>query len=111
MPNGGFDNCLTCWFNRKNKGEAGHEHMDDEGEPYCLIREVAITSNPAYTYCANSPHNTSEKIETPIGPIFHAEVDNHRRVMLLPAPDSEAIRMNLLELLAHIPSEPQAYPG
>ena len=25
MPNGGSDNCGTCWFNERNKGEVGFD--------------------------------------------------------------------------------------
>jgi len=31
MPDGGSDCCGTCWFNERNKGEAGYAHADDAG--------------------------------------------------------------------------------
>ena len=52
MPNGGSDCCGTCWFNAKNKGEAGYGHRKDPDPEYCLIRQLEIRS-PMYTYCAN----------------------------------------------------------
>ena len=46
MPNGGSDCCGTCWFNRKNEGEAGYgKGRDSSIEPYCDIRGQAI-ENP-----------------------------------------------------------------
>ncbi len=44
MPNGGSDCCGTCWFNAKNKGEAGYEHRGDAAPEYCLIRKLVKRS-------------------------------------------------------------------
>ena len=42
MPNGGSDNCGTCWFNTKNKGETGLGRFRDPAPDFCSIRELAI---------------------------------------------------------------------
>ena len=101
MPNGGSDCCGTCWFNRANRGEAGHQHNYDQAEaPYCEIRDVAI-ENPFYTYCANHPHRRPERDPIPIGPITRntsGGVRNDREVWK-PSPDSEEVRQHLLGLL------------
>ena len=103
MPNGGTDNCYTCWFNRKNRGKRGHpKRRDDSEEPYCTIRDVPI-SDPAYTYCANHPIHRPERDPVPIGPLLVAEVVpgtfSYDRVVWKRSPDSEEIRQHLLELL------------
>jgi hypothetical protein len=39
MPNGGSDCCGTCWFNARNKGEAGRNRSASPSEPnYCITR-------------------------------------------------------------------------
>jgi hypothetical protein len=55
MPNGGSDCCGTCWFNARNKGEAGYAHADDPEPKFCTIRGLAI-ENSFWTYCGNHPH-------------------------------------------------------
>jgi len=50
MPNGGSDCCATCWFNAKNKGEAGYAHSKDLEPSFCSIRNLPI-EDPFYTYC------------------------------------------------------------
>lgn len=42
MPNGGSDCCGTCWFNLKNKGEAGYDHVKDPEPDRCAIRTIDI---------------------------------------------------------------------
>ena len=113
MPNGGTDNCGTCWFNARNKGEAGYDHINDEGIHYCVIRNQVITGDAFHTYCANSPYNTNDKIPTPIGPIYVAsqEEGSPARVQWQPSPDSEEIRLKLLELLTNIEETPQMFMG
>lgn len=102
MPNGGSDCCGTCWFNRRNRGEAGYRHARDESvEPYCEIRDVSI-KNPFYTYCANHPHRRPDRDRIPIGPITRYAGDgmsNDRKVWIL-SPDTEEIRLHLLNLLS-----------
>jgi|AMZC01.1.fsa_nt_AMZC01001351.1_1 hypothetical protein len=126
MPNGGIDNCLTCWFNAKNKGVANVAHHEYEGEDFCLIRQLRIEGNPVHTYCANSPFNTSEslnpvdKIEVPVGGVYKAAIDTHigvwppdpyARVLWQAAPDTEEIRQRLLEMLKKITEIPAEYGG
>lgn len=105
MPNGGTDNCLTCWFNRKNRGKPGHpdrERLNDPEEPYCTIRDLPV-SDPAYTYCANHPAHRPERDPIPIGPVLVAEVIPgtlaYERVIWKPSPDSDEVRDHLLDLL------------
>jgi len=38
MPNGGSDCCGTCWFNARNKGEAGYGHALATEPARCTIR-------------------------------------------------------------------------
>ena len=47
MPNGGSDCCATCWFNRKNRGEAGYDHVGAPEPAYCEIREFDIPDPPS----------------------------------------------------------------
>lgn len=108
MPNGGSDCCGTCWFNRKNQGETGYKHADDPGPGYCDIRDVEI-EDPFWTYCANHPRRSPEGDPIPIGPIL---VDRGQgRESWKHSPDTETIRLHLLELLGQIEEQPkQEYP-
>ena len=109
MPNGGSDDCGTCWFNRKNRGEAGYAHANDEGPAYCEIRELDIP-DPFYTYCANHPHRCPERDPIPIGPIFIDPEDAGRDIWKQ-SPDTEEVRTHLLDLLAGIQEQPkEEYP-
>ena len=106
MPNGGSDCCGTCWFNGKNKGEAGYDHANDPEPAFCNIRSLPI-ADPFYTYCGNHPYRRPERDPIPIGPVFTGE---ERRV-LLPSPDTEEIRQHLLALLGQIEARPHTeYP-
>lgn len=109
MPNGGSDCCGTCWFNSKNKGEAGYGHARDVGPDYCLIRCIAIVS-PFYTYCTNHPHRRPERDSVPIGPVLTGDSSGAREVWR-PSPDTEKIRQHLLRLLASQQEQPTSeYP-
>ena len=66
MPNGGSDCCSTCWFNKRNKGEAFCENPDDLLPDFCNIRALPI-EDPVYTYCANHPRRRPEHDRIPIG--------------------------------------------
>ncbi len=101
MPNGGSDCCGTCWFNRRNKGEAGCGHSGDSEPDHCEIRDLTI-DNPFYTYCANHPHRVSWKLRVPIGPVFTGNSDGIREVWS-PSPDNEDARLGLLDLLGKLP--------
>lgn len=110
MPNGGSDCCGTCWFNRKNKGEAGYQHSNDPEPAYCTIRNLPIEI-PFYTYCANHPHRFPDKFDIPVGPVFVGD-STGRRDILTPSPDTEEIRQALLRLLSAIEETPEPeYPA
>ena len=100
MPNGGSDCCGTCWFNRKNRGEAGYKRAHGSEAPYCEIRDVEI-EDPFYTYCANHPHRRPERDPIPIGPITRYAGDgmSDSREVWIPSPNSEEIRRHLLDML------------
>ena len=108
MPNGGSDNCGTCWFNRTNKGEAGHPKTGSAEPAYCIIREIQIEA-AFYTYCANHPKRSRERDPVPIGPVL---VDQGRgRELWKHSPDTETVRRHLLDLVAQIEESPKAeYP-
>jgi hypothetical protein len=108
MPNGGSDCCGTCWFNRNNKGEAGHPKTGSAEPAYCEIRGIQIKA-AFYTYCANHPKRSPQRDPVPIGPIL---VDEGRgRERWKPSPDTEIIRRHLLDLVAQIEEAPKVeYP-
>ncbi len=109
MPNGSSDCCGTCWFNTKNKDEAGYGHRRDSGPDYCKIRQLEIV-NPMYTYCANHPHRFPDKFALPIGPVFVGDSTGEREFWK-PAPDTEEIRLGLLDLVSRITEKPSTeYP-
>jgi hypothetical protein len=68
MPNGGSDNCGTCWFNVSNKGEAP-TIPESLGPGHCTIRDVPIEC-PLWTYCNNHPKHRPEPDPVPIGPVW-----------------------------------------
>ena len=109
MPNGGSDCCGTCWFNARNQGQAGYRHADRSIPAHCTIRDLPI-ANPFYTYCANHPHLSPEQDSVPIGPVYTGD-SSGRRELWRPSPDTEAVRLHLLELLSAIQERPTAeYP-
>ena len=109
MPNGGSDCCGTCWFNAKNKGEAGYAHARDPEPDFCTIRGLAI-ADPFYTYCGNHPHRRSERDPIPIGPVFIG-TDSGDRKVCQPSPDTEEVRQHLLDLLSQVKGRlPREYP-
>jgi len=65
MPNGGPDNCGTCGFNRRNRGQWRNPTPDEEQMPFCEIRQVPVLMDH-WTYCQNW-HTRSRM---PIGPIY-----------------------------------------
>lgn len=100
MPNGGSDCCGTCWFNAKNKGEAGYGHAKDPEPHFCVIRGISI-EDAFYTYCANHPHRSPERNPMPIGPIYTGDSYGNRTVWI-PLPDTPENRKNHLELLSRV---------
>ena len=110
MPNGGSDCCGTCWFNARNKGEAGYDHADDPEPNFCTIRNLAI-DDPFWTYCGNHPYRRPDRDPIPLGPVFVAEGDHGRKVWQQ-SPDTEDVRQHLLELLRTITEQPgEEYPA
>ena len=108
LPNGGSDCCGTCWFNAKNKGEAGYGHASERQPAYCTIRKLPIEDD-FYTYCGNHPHRRPDRDPVPIGPVF-IDKGNGRQVWS-PSPDTEEVRLHLLDLLANIQQEAaEEYP-
>ena len=97
MPNGGSDCCGTCWFNAKNKGQAGYDHITDPEPDFCVIRGLTLEV-PFYTYCANHPHRRPDRDPIPIGPVFTGD-SSGRREFWKPSPDTEEVRQHLLMLL------------
>ena len=57
--------------------------------------------NPSYTYCANHPHRRPDRDPIPIGPITRHQWNDGggTRVIWRHSPDTEEIRLHLLELL------------
>lgn len=110
MPNGGSDCCGTCWFNARNKGEAGYSHADDPEPKFCTIRGLAI-EHPFWTYCTNHPHHRPNSDPIPIGPVF-IHVDGDSRKEWQPSPDTEEVRQHLLDLASSIQEQPvEEYPS
>jgi hypothetical protein len=108
VPNGGSDCCGTCWFNARNKGEAGYAHAGDPEPNFCTIRGLAI-ENPFWTYCGNHPHRRPDRDPIPIGPVFIDDGDGRKQWQ--PSPDTEPVRQHLLELIRAIPEQPkEEYP-
>jgi hypothetical protein len=104
MPNGGSDCCGTCWFNARNKGEAGYGHVDDPEPHFCTIRGLAIPT-PFWTYCTNHPHHRPNRDPIPIGPVF-VDADRDGRKEWQPSPDTAEVRDHLLELVRAIDEQP-----
>jgi hypothetical protein len=110
MPNGGSDNCGTCWFNAKNKGEAGHAHLRDPEPSFCSIRNLPVEYS-LYTYCSNHPHRRPERDRIPIGPVFTGALSGGRELWQA-SPDTEEIRQHLLSLLDAQQQQPSSeYPA
>lgn len=111
MPNGGSDCCGTCWFNSKNEGKAGYHTIGKEGEVVCEIRKIKI-EDPFWTYCANHPHHNVEKISIPIGAVYICKENfPYEREVWVISPDTEEIRLMLLDLLNKMPEQPiSEYP-
>jgi hypothetical protein len=109
MPNGGSDCCATCWFNEKNKGERGLKHAEDPEPAFCTIRGFSIES-PFYTYCGNHPRRRPMRDPIPIGPVFTGDDSGERR-FYKPTPDTEEVRLHLLELIHQMGEQPKSeYP-
>ena len=111
MPNGGSDCCGTCWYNARNKGEAGYDHSKDPEPNFCIIRGLAI-EDPFWTYCGNHPHRRPDRDPIPIGPVYVAASGfPYGRKQWQPSPDTEQVRQHLLDLVRAISEQPaEEYP-
>ncbi len=110
MPNGGSDCCGTCWFNSSADGKPGYPSGPLPTDLRCVIRDFVITS-PFYTYCGNHPHHNPGRVEVPLGPVYTATRDLGREV-LHESPDTEEVRLGLLELLSAMEEVPAVeYPS
>ena len=108
MPNGGSDCCGTCWFNPRARAASEGDPAQRTIGHYCEIRGLAI-ERAYWTYCANHPHRSPARDPIPIGPVMVGK-DLVREIWQL-SPDTEAIRLHLLELAARIEEEPRReYP-
>ncbi len=109
MPNGGSDCCGTCWFNIRNKGEAGYDHAHDPEPNRCAIRNIDIP-NPFYTYCANHPHRNPARLSVPVGPVYTGNSMGNREVWvaLADTPENREGHLELLRTLAEM--APDEYP-
>jgi hypothetical protein len=109
MPNGGSDCCGTCWFNLRNKGEAGYDHAKDPEPNRCVIRNIDI-SDPYYTYCANHPHRNPARLTVPIGAVYTGDSQGEREVWLALEGSRENREAHLELLRALTETTPDEYP-
>jgi hypothetical protein len=112
MPNGGAAYCGTCWFNARNKGEAGFGHARDPELSFCMIRSLAIEHHPMWTKCANHPLRRPDRDPIPIGPVYvvGGRAPYSIEVWQL-SPDTEEIREHLLDMVRGVLEEPiEEYP-
>ena len=109
MPNGGSDCCGSCWFNRSNGGKRGSAYHNRNIPSYCEIRQLDIP-NPFWTYCANHPYRRIDRDPIPIGPVYvHGAADDAREFWQ-PSPDTEEIRLHLLDLIRSPEKHKDGYP-
>ena len=108
MPNGGSDCCGSCWFNRSNGGKRGTANFNGNIPSYCEIRQLDIP-NPFYTYCANHPYRRIDRDPIPIGPVYVHGADDAREFWQ-PSPDTEEIRLHLLDLVRSPEKHKDGYP-
>jgi hypothetical protein len=69
---------------------------------FCSIRNLRITKNPFFTYCANHPLHNVKMNKTPVGDIFISENRWNHRIIWKKSNDSEEIRTNLLSNLQQV---------
>ena len=102
MPNGGIDNCGTCWYNNANITSASGPPNRSQGAfHFCTIRQFQ-PAEPFWTYCFNHFHFQAEGAPIPVGPAYGIKEDGaflYGRAPITPYPDSEPIRQQLLRLL------------
>lgn len=97
----------------------GTGNHDPSIPSHCEIRDLRI-KDPFYTYCSNHPYRMQRRVEVPLGPVYvHVDesferdgvthYDSGRRVWI-DAPDTEEVRVQLLELLADPDNLSDSYP-
>ena len=97
----------------------GSSHHDDSIPSHCEIRDLAIES-PFYTYCSNHPYRIQRRVPVPLGPVYvHVDESFERdgksyytygREIWVHAPDTDEIRIQLLQLLEEPDSTSDNYP-
>jgi len=98
MPNGGSDNCNSCWFNERNDAVAGIAKEEWEGAIRCILRDVEI-ENTHWTYCSNHPSANPNRLDFPVGAVARHDGETGRRVPLYPSPDTPELRDRLVGIL------------
>ena len=103
MPNGGTDNCATCWFNSGLIENPGTGHSIPEANVICTIRNLKI-ENSFYTYCSNHQKHNFKKVVVPIGPVYVHNDDGRYeyREIWINTVDNEETRILLLSLVDEI---------
>lgn len=105
MPNGGSDNCGTCFFNRKNRKETDENKVDNREKDFCIIRNIPIECS-FWTYCSNHQHHNPDRIDIPIGPVYVCKENSYGRVVSIKSSDREEIRLKLIELAEKMKEQP-----
>ena len=108
MPNGGSDNCNSCWFNDRNAGQPGIPKEKTFGLVRCVLRDTEI-KNTHWNYCSNHPVPNPNRLEIPVGPVYTHDHDSGRRVPLFPSPDTPEIRDALLHLVGEMSPDRHAH--
>lgn len=102
MPNGGIDNCGTCWYNDANIVARGEAPNRSEGAfHFCTIRQFQ-PADPFWTYCLNHGYAQPDGAPIPVGPAYGIKEDGdhlYERTPITSHPDSEPIRQQLLRVL------------
>ncbi len=117
MPNGGYPICAGCWFNRRNQGEEGWQsegsmsgwlwhptnRRKNPPEAFCEIRGVKLTGTGGQPCCANHPFFRVDRDRVPIGPLWQSfSGSSDAEYIVAPSPDTEPIRLHLLQLLKEL---------
>lgn len=95
------------------------EQAYEKCEARCIIRDFVI-EHPVTTYCVNHPGHNRDRIDMPIGPVYvesapvvqGGKAYLYQREVWKPSPDTEDIRLKLVQLLETMPEIPRAeYPS
>lgn len=111
MPNGGADNCGTCWFNARNGGQSGHKVRKIGETDYCTIRNQPVDW-AYFMYCANHPYHSPDRDQVPVGPMMVVVTAGYGRGVHVLSPDTEEVRVHLLDIIRSVAELPhKLYPG